>query len=86
MTEDEASTKWCPQAGLEKSLRLHTMSMLGIAKPDSKSILNDIIEVANNKDHKCIASDCAMWVTECIVGTDKTTPALPVGGHCGLIK
>ena len=86
MKEEEAKNKWCPHAGLEKTLRLHTMSMLGIAKPDSQSILNDILEVANSNDQKCIGSDCMMWVDDYEDVGDKMVPALPVGGHCGLIK
>ena len=76
MKEEEARTKWCPMAR---------------AVPDAQGYSagnrfeNTLDSPLDNKC-KCIASDCAMWVTESIVGTDKTIPPFPVGGHCGLIK
>ena len=61
MNEEKARTRWCPHGALEKSLRMHTITACAIAKPSSKSILNDASELAANKDQKCIASDCMMW-------------------------
>ena len=61
MREDEAKTKWCPQAAIEKSLRLHSLTVCQISSPSNKSMLADFKELALNDYQKCIASDCMMW-------------------------
>lgn len=71
MKEEEAKTKWCPM------VRNYDTAF------DMGSSTNRY-EGKIESEHKCIASDCMMWVWDKpIQGHPKDTEKY---GHCGLIK
>jgi hypothetical protein len=82
MTEEEAKTKWCPQAGLEKMLHLKIMFDLVTADPGNPHNIDALEEVKDNTHQKCIASGCMMWV----VDNKKGGGLREDRGHCGLSK
>jgi len=89
MKEEDAKTKWCPQAAIEKSIRLQSLTMCAVASPNSKSILRDMEDNSNDGSQKCIASDCAMWVWDAeknkAMADDAGSLDIEFEGYCGLI-
>ena len=88
MTEEEARSKWCPQARTYDEGSVAPVTL-------NRDFDGDIFNSCN-----CIASDCMMWVEEKSVFKDGETSCAEdevnrrfsageftfVGGHCGLVK
>ena len=77
MTEEKALTKWCPH--VRQPIENDEWSG-GFNRGNAGDPAN--LNVIDNQCN-CIASDCAMWVSD---GLEQIDGADYEIGHCGLIK
>jgi hypothetical protein len=83
MTEDEAKTKWCPQARCAaENVRGHLLDAAGFNRMNHDAGWT-------SAGSRCIASDCMAWRWSPRYGTNPENPAEamtlpPTDGYCGL--
>lgn len=86
MTEDEAKTKWCPQAANTKALISLSATVPAMASNQATvaAVLEKVASEIGDAE-KCIASGCMMWVEDTSVNSSSGARRI-CGGHCGLVK
>lgn len=62
LTQDEAKTKWCPQARVISATVVSGIAYLTPAIPPHNRVQEPAAtEATLHASHMCIASECAMW-------------------------